>query len=167
VYRIAKDGAIQDQFDLDLQIGSSVPSKQTQAIELALCVPAPAILFVGDLLIMLGIDETESDPPVLSALLKNSGPSLIAVLALALILAEMARRRSRAFGLSHREQFAWAVFVFFFGVPAYVGFLLHRRWPIRQLCPNCRALAPRDRVVCAECGTRFPDPALKGIEIFA
>jgi len=167
VYRIAKDGAIQNQFDLDLQIGSSVPSKQTQAIELALCVPAPAILFVGDLLIMIGIDETESDPPVLSALLKNSGPSLIAVLALALILAEMARRRSRAFGLSHREQFAWAVFVFLFGVPAYVGFLLHRRWPIRQLCPNCRALAPRDRVACAECGTRFPDPALKGIEIFA
>ena len=66
-----------------------------------------------------------------------------------------------------REQFAWAVFVLLFGLPAYVGFLLYRRWPIRQPCPNCQAQAPRDRVACAECGTRFPDPALKGIEIFA
>jgi hypothetical protein len=167
VCRIANDGAIQDQFELDLRTGSSVPSKQTQAVELALGIPAPAILFVVELLRVIWTDQMQSYPVTLAALLKNSGPSLIAILALALILAEMARRRSRAFGLSRPEQFAWAVFVLLLGLPAYVGFLLYRRWPIRQLCPNCHAQVPRDRVACAECGTRFPDPALEGIEIFA
>ena len=79
----------------------------------------------------------------------------------------MAWRRSRAFGLSRQGQIAWAVFVLLFGLPAYVGFLLYRRWPIREPCPICQTQVPRDRVACAECGTRFPDPALKGIEIFA
>ena len=83
------------------------------------------------------------------------------------ILAVLAWRRSRAFGLSRKERITWTVFVLLFGLPAYVGFLLYRRWPIRLPCPNCQARVPRDRMACAECGTRFPDPGLKGIEIFA
>ena len=54
-----------------------------------------------------------------------------------------------------------------FGLPAYVGYRLHRRWPIRLPCPHCQGLAPRDRTACAECGDGFPEPAGKGIEIFA
>jgi hypothetical protein len=79
----------------------------------------------------------------------------------------MAWRRSRSFGCPKQEQVVWVVFVLLFGLPAYVGFLLYRRWPIRQPCLSCQALVPRDRVACAECGTLFPDPSLKGIEIFA
>jgi hypothetical protein len=167
VYRIAGDGAIQDQFELDLQTGSSVQNTQADAFGIAFVIQAPAILFVVDLVSVIGIDPLQSYQAALTPLLKKSGPALIAVLALSSILAVMAWRRSRAFGLSRQEQITWAVFMLLFGLPAYVGFLLHRRWPIRLPCPNCQARVPRDRVACAECGSRFPDPSLKGIEIFA
>jgi hypothetical protein len=167
VYRIAGDGAIQEQFELDLQTGVPVPNKQTEAFQLAMGLPAPALLVVVDLMIETGIDEVQGYQATLSALLKNSGPALIAVLTWSLILAIMAWRRSRAFGLSRQEQITWAVFVLLFGLSAYAGFLLHRRWPIRLPCPDCHARVPRDRAACAECGTRFPDPSLQGIEIFA
>ncbi len=167
VYRIAADGGIQDRFELALQSGSPVQSKQAQAFLLALGLPAPAVLFVVDLGVVIGIEGIRSYPAVFRALLGSAGPSLIVVFALSTGLAIMAWRRSGSFGLAKREQVAWAVFVLCFGLAAYLGLLLYRRWPIRQPCPNCRAQPPRDRAACAECGTRFPDPPLKGIEIFA
>ncbi len=167
VYRIANDGSIQDRYELTLQSGSRVQSEQTRAYGLALAVPVPAILFVVDLFIAIGIDRTQSYPAVFLALLKSSGPSLMVIFALSAVLAIMAWRRSRSFGLAKRERVAWVVFVLLLGLPASVGFLLYRRWPIRLPCPNCHAQAPRDRAACAECRTRFPDPSLKGIEIFA
>jgi len=153
VYRIAGDGAIQEQFELDLQVGG-VP-KQTRDLVGVLGFPVPAFVFV----VIPFFD--------LAVLLKNSWPAFIAVLVLSLILAVLAWRRSRAFGFSPRERITWVLFVLLFGLPAYVGFLLHRRWPTREACPSCQTRVPRDRMACAECGTRFPDPALKGIEIFA
>ena len=102
-----------------------------------------------------------------AAMLKQAWPSLLAVLALSSLLAAIAWRRARAFGLSRREQLVWAGFVLLFGVPAAVGFLLHRRWPVREPCPSCHLRCARDRDACAECGAPFPAPTLKGIEIFA
>jgi hypothetical protein len=166
-YRIAGDGTIRDRFELTLQTGTRVMSKQAGALLAAVALPAPAIVSIVDSLIANGNDQLPSSSEGVMALLKDSGPTLLAVFALATILAVMALRRSRAFGQSRREQISWAVFVFLFGVPAYVGFLLHRRWPTRGPCPNCEAQAPRDRLACAECGSPFPAPALKGIEIFA
>jgi hypothetical protein len=167
VYRIAGDGAIEDRFAINLQTGSSAPNQATQAFQIALVLPVPAILFAISLLLVITINEPQIYPAAVMALLKDTWPSLIAVVALSIVLAILVQRRSRAFGLTRREQIAWLVFVVLFGLPAYVGFRLFRRWPIRQPCPNCRARAPRDRVACAECGMRFPDPSLKGIEIFA
>ncbi len=165
VYRIAGDGTIQDQFELELQTGG-VP-KQTQDLISVLAFPAPAILFAVIPVIQYGIDQLQGYPAGLAALLKNTWPAFSAVLVLSLILAVMAWRRSRAFGFSGHEQIAWVLFVLLFGLPAYAGFLLYRRWPIRLPCPKCHAKVPRDRWACAECGERFPDPSFKGIEIFA
>jgi hypothetical protein len=142
-------------------------SEESGTFLLAVAVPAPAIVIMFEPLRLMDVDPARSYPAAVSAMLKSSWPSLLVFGALALVLAMMAKRRSRVFGLSKREQFAWAVFVLLLGLPAYVGFLLSRRWPIRLLCPNCHARAPRDRSACAECGARFPAPALKGIEIFA
>jgi hypothetical protein len=164
VYRIAGDGSIQDQFELELQSGP-VP-QQTQELLGVLGFPVPAILLLIPV-IEFGIDQVWNYPPGLAALLKDTWLAFSAIAALSLILAVMAWRRSRAFGLARGEQITWATFVLLFGVPAYVGFRLHRRWPTRQPCPNCQARVPRDRVACARCGSRFPDPSLKGIEIFA
>ena len=167
VYRIAVDGTIQDQVEYNLKTGSRALSQEMGAFLFALALPSPALVIAIEPLLLMGIDPALSYPGAMSALVKSSWPSLLMIFALSLVLALMAKRRSRAFGLANREQFAWTVFVLFLGLPAYVGFRLHRRWPIREACPHCNARVPRDRTACAECGTRFPDPALKGIEIFA
>ncbi len=165
VYRIASDGVIQDQFELGLQTGS-VP-KKVQDLVGVLGLPAPAILFALIPVIEVGINQIKDYPAGLEALLKNTWPEFSVVLALSLILAVLAWRRGRAFGLAHKERITWTVFVLLLGLPAFVGFRLYRRWPIRQPCTTCHANVPRDRLACAECGVRFPDPSLKGIEIFA
>jgi hypothetical protein len=167
VYRIAADGAIQDRFEVALSTGSPVTSKRTRDLLAAIVLPAPAILFVVDLLLVTEVDRIKSYPAVITAMLGGAGPSLLVVIGLSLIMAIMAWRRSRSFGLSKWAQITWAVIVLLFGFPAFVGFLIYRRWPIRQPCPSCRAQTPRDRPACAECGTRFPNPSLKGTEVFA
>jgi hypothetical protein len=165
--RIAADGTIQDRFEVVLQNGRIGLTQEMGTLLLALAVPVPAIVVVIEPLILMSVDQLRSYPAAVIAMTRDSWPSLLVVFALALVLAVAARRRSRAFGLLEREQYAWTVFVFLFGLPAYVAFLLYRRWPVRLPCPNCHVRAPRDRASCAECGTRFPDPAVKGIEILA
>jgi hypothetical protein len=61
----------------------------------------------------------------------------------------------------------WVAFVFLTGLPGYVGYLAHRRWPSRLPCPHCGRYVPRDRSACIICGREFPPPAMKGIEVFA
>ena len=76
-----------------------------------------------------------------------------------------AESRVRPFPAASRV--AWAVFVLLFGLPAYVGFLLYRRWPIRLALSElpCSG-SPRP---CGLRGVRntLPGSGLKGIEIFA
>jgi hypothetical protein len=74
-------------------------------------------------------------------------------------------RRHRRY--SEREAVEWTFFVFLMGLPGLIGYLLHRRWPATEYCVNCRKNSPRDRDACLHCGTPFPTPAPKGIEIFA
>jgi hypothetical protein len=62
---------------------------------------------------------------------------------------------------------AWVAFVFLTGLPGYIGYIAHRRWPSRLPCPHCGRHVPRDRPACIACGREFPPPAMKGIEVFA
>ena len=167
LYRIAADGAIQDRFELALQSGSPATNQAGLQMQVFLGLPAPAFLFVVEPLFLMRTDRIQSYPAAFIAVLGKLWPSLLAVVVLASILASFTWRRCRSFGLPKRDQVAWVVFVLLFGLPAFVGFLLYRRWPIRQPCSICHARAPRDRVACVECGTRFPDPSLRGTEIFA
>lgn len=165
VYRVAADGTMQDRFDVSLRSGSFAADEASTRKQVSFGLPSPAFLAVT--LVLMSIDRTQRYPAAIIDFLGKFGPSLLAVFALASILAVITWRRSRAFGLPKREQIAWVVFVLLLGLPAFVGYLLCRRWPVRVPCPNCHAKAPRDRPACALCGTTFPDPALKGIEIFA
>jgi hypothetical protein len=167
-YRMTRDGAIEEQLAVDLRNVPSAPDNPILVFQMPLEVPVPAIIAAIGLVRVIANVQQQSDPAAVTAfLMKVAGPSLIAVLALSIVLAILVQRRSRGFGLARREQIAWSVFVLLFGLPAYVGWRIYRRWPIRLPCPNCQALVPRDRVACAECGMRFPDPSLKGTEIFA
>jgi hypothetical protein len=91
--------------------------------------------------------------------------ALLLVLLVSAGLAIWCHRRQRR----HSDQgaVAWAVFVLAMGLPGFVGYLLHRRWPATEFCANCRKISPRDRDACLHCGNPFPQPAPKGIEIFA
>jgi hypothetical protein len=166
VYRIADDGQIENTLELTLHTGSRVTDQQKQNVLLAVGLPCPLIQVAIAPLFAVAIDR-QGYPAAVSTMFKEFWPSVVAVLALSAVLAAIAWRRSRGFGLGRRDQTIWAVFVLLFGFPAYVGFLLHRLWPTRVRCPNCQTLAARDRALCTECGTRFPDPSPKGIEIFA
>jgi hypothetical protein len=75
--------------------------------------------------------------------------------------------RRHAVRTGNSPSITWMTFVFLFGIPGFLGYLWHRRWPVRLACPACRSDAPRDRDNCARCGTLFPAPAANGLEIFA
>ena len=168
VFRIGADGTIQDRYTVDLQTGSSVQNDDFEAWNSALGAPSPAILLGVGLLIEIEAGSRDSDQAAAAIeSVWRFWPWFIGVLAFSSILAVTAWRRTRGFGLSRGEQVSWALFVWLFGLPAYAGFRLSRRWPVRLPCPECHSAVPRDRTACAECGTQFPDPGLKGIEIFA
>ncbi len=167
VYRVGADGAVQDRFELTLHTGSPRTNPALVQMQVLLGLPSPAFLVVVESVFLMRIDQIRSYPTAIVALFRTLGPSILAVVVLASVLAILTWRRSRSFGLPKREQIAWVIFVVLFGLPAFVGFLLCRRWPIRQPCTVCQAPAPRDRPACTDCGTRFPEPSGKGIEIFA
>ncbi len=92
-------------------------------------------------------------------------PALAITSIVSTVLAVLCFLRNRKYGLPWTA--AWTVFVLLFGLPAYFGYLAHRAWPGRLPCPKCGRLAPRDRPACFVCGRDFPEPAMKGTEVFA
>ena len=95
--------------------------------------------------------------------LAETWPPLVFVGVLAAGLAWLTVRRQREY--AQGRTVAWAIFVFLFGLPGLVGYLVHRRWPFRAACPACHRLVPRDRSSCAACRAEFPTPQPKGIEV--
>jgi hypothetical protein len=167
VYRIAGDGGIVERTEVTLKSGTLASNEADTQMLMFLALPAPALLTIVEPLSLMSSDRSLRYPAALAASIKQSWPSLLGAIAVSSFLGLIAWRRAMSFGLPKREQVAWLAFVFLLGLPAFAGFLLSRRWVVRQPCTTCHALAPRDRPECVKCGTRFPDPALKGIEIFA
>jgi len=64
---------------------------------------------------------------------RNSWPALVALSLFAGALVWLADRRLR----NHRlpRSYVWLTFVFLFGLPGYIGFLLHRKWPVKEPVP--------------------------------
>jgi hypothetical protein len=166
-YTIGADGTVLDAGVQALKSGTLKRSEERETILLSYALPVPAFLLAVAPLFLWIIDPPGSYPAAIATLLKMTWPALLAVVILSPVLAFVASRRARAFALPKWEQIVWPALVLVFGVPAYAGYLLHRRWPARVACAQCGASAPRDRVECAFCGTPFPEPAGTGIEIFA
>ena len=103
--------------------------------------------------------------PALGIALARTWPSILVVLAIGCVMAVLAYRRQRRFGLPNPA--VWAVFAFLFGIPGWIAYRFHGTWPAMEDCPACRQPAPRDRGNCLDCGAAFPPPPLKGIEVFA
>jgi len=92
-------------------------------------------------------------------------PGLLVVYVLAALLAGLAYRRQTRYALPGAA--AWAVFVFLLGVPGWLAYRWHRRWPVLADCGACHRPAPRDRETCSACGHLFNPPLLVGTEVFA
>jgi hypothetical protein len=108
-------------------------------------------------------------PSTVAATLRRAfdatGPASSLQVALSVILAWLCRRRQMRY--AQRGTLVWMAFVFLFGVPGWLGYLWHRRWPALASCPSCGRAAPRDREVCARCREEFPRPSVTGMEVFA
>jgi hypothetical protein len=166
VYQLAADGTIQNFVDVALRNGAGPQNESAAIAILGIAMPSPAPMLAAQALIAAP-NRPEGYAGRLAKQLRRAAPALAAVVLLSLGLAAAAWKRSAAFGLSRREQIAWTALTAVFGVPAFVGILLHRAWPAREPCPHCRANVPRDRIACEACGTPFPAPAPRGTEIFA
>jgi len=66
-------------------------------------------------------------------LLSQTWPVLIGVLLVGLICAWLTDRHRQGCGLP--RSWGWIAFAFLLGMPGYLGYMLHRRWPVKQLAP--------------------------------
>lgn len=83
-----------------------------------------------------------------------------------LIAAGLAWKIGRRCADSPAGRWAWAVGVFWLGVPGLLLLLSLRAWPAREPCPNCRRPRVVTRERCEHCGAPFLPPTPDGTEIF-
>jgi len=144
VYRIAPDGSIRSKQILDLEQPTNWARQNVELLGLGFALPAPAVYSSVMLTtILLMRVENEDRPTAMQALLMDSLPSIIAVIILGLLLAAWTHQNAKQFALPAKEGIAWTLFVFLFGLPGLAGYLLHRRWPVREKCPHCQKSFPR------------------------
>lgn len=91
--------------------------------------------------------------------------ALLVLFALAGVLATAALLHQRRLQLPAAWRWFW--FVLIWGIPGFIGYWLHRRWPVRERCEACGQSAPRDRLACCHCGRDFPRPPRIGTEVFS
>jgi hypothetical protein len=141
---------------------------RTEATGMSLGFPEPIVPLIITLIAPLYAEADDTSAGYASAVAENVGNFwLMSLITGILGIVSVALYRLHAVRSGNAPSIAWMVFVFLFGIPGFLGYLWHRRWPVRLPCPACRSDAPRDRDNCARCGTPFPAPAPNGLEIFA
>jgi hypothetical protein len=155
-----------------LTLKSGTPSAWDPRVEAclpALAIPSPLAMTVGTTVFSplqhLTSGRERTYRSALARSLRKEWPALALTYVLGALLAWVCSRRQRRHGLGGST--AWVVFVFLFGLPGLLGYLFCRVWPARLACPACGQDAPRDRETCFACGADFPEPVLKGTEVFA
>lgn len=140
------------------------------SLVVAAVIPAPASGLLMSLYTVPRLDDMRtgdaaSYSTALAKSLQQTWPALVIVLTvgIAAVLGYEARRKKDG----RPRSWAWVIFVFLFGLPGLVGYLLHLGQPVRETCPACQAESPRDDENCRFCGTPFPEPSPRGIEVFA
>jgi hypothetical protein len=155
----------------DLQLRSSVrrQSPAEMAWYLAVELPAPIATIVASTVFrplqLVASGRASSYGDALAMTWSFAWIAVVLTSLLGVAVAWFCNRRQRAHGAPWTG--VWLVFVFLMGVPGLVAYLTYRSWAARLACPSCGEPAPRDRPTCLACGNHFPDPATKGIEVFA
>jgi len=133
---------------------------------------APAPILSGMLVAiqarsLLYHEEAATYPDGLTQALADFWPSLALAGLVSMGLAWACNRRQTRYATSGLERTLWPLFVFLFGLPGWVAYRYGRSWPVLDRCPSCRKLVPCVCNRCAACQVEFPQPALKGTEVFA
>jgi hypothetical protein len=168
LYKIGADGSIGDGKLVKTQMRDEPPwSERSDSLVLPAALPAPAILCFVEPLVIARMELSAGYLDGFSVMTRESGLALFVLAMFVVSLAAITWRRGVACSLSLGERFAWTAFVVLFGLGGFVGFLLHRRWPLRAECPSCHAQTVLEHGSCARCGEEFPGPIFKGTEVFA
>ena len=168
LYWISRQGKIQREQEVKLA-GYRPPSPETRARNSLISIPVTIVWIVGVLLgAPLYLLQTNYVGDFASGFAVAAGyawPYLIAVVLLAMALAWVTWRLQRKYRRGNTG--AWAGFVFLFGVPGFLGYLVEHRRVRLEACRKCGEVVPRDREACAACDMEFAPPARVGTEIFA
>jgi hypothetical protein len=144
------------------QSGSIRPSKIDNR-KIAVTIPSPlTAAVVGSI---ANINWRVDFHRAVTRYLSDTWQLLLVLCAVSTVLACFCYRRQRRMALPWT--WVWVGFVFIFGVPGFLAYRFHRRWPVMDSCPACDREAPHDREKCSSCGVEFPRPTMKGIEVFA
>jgi hypothetical protein len=98
----------------------------------AAAIPAPLVTGVLTLAVMPA-DAVMRNNGSVTAAMAEAWPALVLVCVIGVVVALLAYRHLRRNDVSHRA--AWLAFVFLLGLPGYVGYRLHRRFPRRDPIP--------------------------------
>jgi hypothetical protein len=168
LYRIAADDTFRDGKLVESVQRIELPwSERSDSVVLPVALPSPAILVFVEPLVIARAELSNGYLNGFSLMIRESGLVLVLLATFTVFLAVMTWRRCIAYSLSLVERLAWPAFVVLFGLGGFVGFLLHRRWPLREQCPNCQMQTVQEHGACAQCGEGLPGPVFKGTEIFA
>lgn len=165
VYRIDADGTILETRKLTLQSGMLPWNQQHTAVSFRCALPVPILLPFAETGIICFIDQVDSYGAAWRVL-GQAWPSYLVLAALSLLLTLASMEFARRHGVSRRERAVWGCYVFLFGIPGFVGFWLHRRWPLRLACPQCGGKIALTQPACPACGGMLLDAKPKGTEIF-
>jgi hypothetical protein len=153
---------------VDLHRQQNEDSDRKKMTLVSLIAPVPVVCGAVSAIVPLGSQTapgTGGPWTRLATTVADAWPPMLIVFALGVVLAWLCYRRQRQYGMPWTP--AWVVFVFLFGLPGYIGYRTHRRWPTCLPCPSCGRTAPRDRPTCCHCHRDFPAPAANGTEVFA
>jgi hypothetical protein len=168
LYKIAADDTFRDGKLVESVQRVEPPwSERSDSVMLPVALPSPATLLFVEPLVIARTELSDGYLGGFSVMLRESGLILPVLATLTVFLAVMTWRRCAAYSLSLGERVAWSAFVVLFGLSGYVGFRLHRPWPLRDECPKCHAQTVLEHGLCTRCGEGFPGPIFKGTEVFA
>ncbi len=166
---VSPDGRIREA---DLTLPYSDPMRSMRTLSAAV-LPSPLVLDVLLTWVRSLQREQEEDgraeslPETVRLTLIDFWPALVSAQLFAAGLALLCYRRQVRYGASRRERTIWPLFVLLLGLPGWIGYRFGHSWPVLESCPDCGVAVPRDRESCVRCANDFPQPALKGTEVFA
>jgi len=168
LYWTNKQGKILREKEVKLA-GWTPPSPRSRARNFGVATPVPIVWLVGFVvgapLYLLQVNYATDFAGAFSVVAETAWLPLVAVVAAAAALAWLTVHLQKKYRRPNSP--IWAAFVFLFGLPGFLAYLLEHRRGKREACTQCGEIVPRDREACAVCDVEFAPAPRIGTEIFA